>query len=61
MQASMSFQKALSALSVHLKAFSFFVSSVSGIAIFKKSLMNYRLKLTNPIKAYISLTVVSVS
>jgi hypothetical protein len=60
MQASFSALNASSALSVYLKAFSFLVSSVSGMAILEKFWMNYQLKLTKLMKACTSFTVVSV-
>jgi hypothetical protein len=60
MQASFSALNTLSALSVYLKAFSFLVSSVSGMAILEKFWINCWLKLTKLIKAYTSFTVVSV-
>jgi hypothetical protein len=60
MQASFRALNASSALSVYLKAFSFLVSSVSGMAILEKFWINYQLKLTKLIKAYTSFTVVGV-
>jgi hypothetical protein len=58
--ACLSVLNALLYFSVQLKGFSFFVSSISSIAIFKKFFMNCQLKLANPIKACTSLTVVGV-
>jgi hypothetical protein len=60
MQASFSALNASSALSVYLKAFSFLVSSVSGMAILEKFWINCQLKLMKLIKACTSFTVVSV-
>jgi hypothetical protein len=58
--AYLSVSNTLSYFLVQLKGFSFFISSVSSIAIFKKSLINYQLKLANLIKACTSLTIVGV-
>jgi hypothetical protein len=54
--ASLSIWNACSCVVVYLKGVSFFVSSVSGIATFKKFGMNYQLKFTNPMNDCISLT-----
>jgi hypothetical protein len=59
--ASLSVWNACSCVIVYLKGISFFVSSMSGIATFKKFGINYQLKFTNPINDYISLIFFGVS
>jgi hypothetical protein len=59
--ACLSIWNACSYVVVHLKYSSFFVSSISSIATFKKFRMNCRLKFTNSINDYISLTFSSIS
>jgi hypothetical protein len=59
--ASLSVWNACFCVVVYLKGVSFFVSSMSGIATFKKFGINYRLKFTNPINDYISLIFFGVS
>jgi hypothetical protein len=61
MHAFLSVSNASSCFSVYLKGVSFFISAVSGIAIFEKFCMNCLLKLINPKKACISFIVFGVS
>jgi hypothetical protein len=58
--AYLSVWNAYSYVIVYLKYSSFFISSISSIATFKKFRMNYRLKFTNPINDCISLIFSSI-